>query len=363
VIGLVAAAVLPVVVIDGGSVKAPSSLGKKPSQALSAWASAHGESPTAVVPDAPLLASPVSDPKARATRVADVETALRRARTLLDDGDPTKAATARGFAAEAYAEARAHPEDPECPSWLAEALRALARAEALGGDATSAAGLLHRARLLDGGRVLGLSESPNLVVLPKGTPHALRVSVAGKRKLETRVYVDGALTTGPVSIEAGEHHLRVVVAREGELDGALLDARLFSMGEADAALELRDPIEVVPCSAADVEDALALVAKDQTATFSVLCPRWARVVPRDDGSIAVQRCGPTLCTAATIWVAPEVAQKPIAPPPTTSLLRSPWTWVAVGVGVVGAASLTAWRLGAFDRKEAPAPTWRWEPTR
>jgi len=361
VIGLVAAALLPVVVLDGGTARPPSALTKKPALALAAWAATHQESPVALPPDAPPPTGWVLDATARATRVGHVEGALRRARTLLDDGDPTKAMAARGFATEAYAEARAHPEDPECPTWLAEALRALARAEALGGDATGAAGLLHRARLLDGGRLLGLSESPALVALPTGPVRTLRVTVAGKSK--TRVYVDGALATGPVSVETGEHHLRVVIAREGELDGPLLDARLFSVGDTDATIELHDPVEVVPCSGADLADALGALAKDPKAVFVARCPGWARVVPREDGSIAVQRCGPTGCAKPTVWLAPEVSPKPIPLPPSTSVLRSPWTWVAIGAGVVVAGSLTAWKLGAFDRKEAPAPTWRWEPTR
>ena len=87
-------------------------------------------------------------------------------------------------------------------------------------------------------------------------------------------------------------------------------------------------------------------------------------MPRSDGGLAVQRCGSTECAKAVVWVAPEVGAKPPPlPPPSTPWLRSPWTWAAIGVGVAAAAGLTAWGLGAFDRKETPPPTWRWEPTR
>ena len=363
-IGGLLATSLPVVVVEAPSsnILDRATLDKPHRRALAAFVEAAGEQLVDPVPD--LVSSPFAstDPQERGARSRRIEGALKRARTLLDDGDATKAAEARGAASLAYAEARAHPEDPECPLWLAESLRALARAELLaGGEATGAAALFRRASLLDGGRVLGLSESAPTKSIPPQVKHTLRLSLAFATT-PTVVSVDGQRFVGASDLEPGEHHLRIVEVGAGGLDGAVLEARFFDMGDADTTLVVRVGSPAVACSMRDLAPSLSALAKDDGAAFDVACTRWGRIVARTDGTVGVQLCGKTRCTKGTVWAGSEAIVGP-TPAPAPSPLRSPWTWVAVGIGVATAAGLTAWGLGAFDKQPTSAPTWRWEPAR
>lgn len=291
----------------------------------------------------------VPDPE-RASRILRIEETLRAAREPLDLGDREQVGELRAKVALAYADARAHPEAPEAPFLVAEALRTLARVEELAGDAPSARALRVRADVLDGGRRIGLSEGgPSEPTVES----AVSVSIAlVEAEDATEVYVDGERRDvgKALSLAPGEHHLRIAH------EGGTIVAQWLAIGDAKTQeLSFRAGPGVVACSERDLERAL------NKSSFSVACARWLRVTRAKD-AIEVSVCGATSCEPASVWsTAPLAKPKPI--PTETSFLRSKWTWIGVGAAAVVGGTITAWQLGVFDRPDPPPPTWRWEGAR
>jgi len=347
---------VPAVVVAGATVEHLSTLGAGGVSAVSAWGGATGFSPIEPKEDA---APPSKNDPKRADRLVRIETTLREARVPLDVGDRTALAWLRASVAAAYQEARAHPEDPEAPWLVAEGLRTLARVEELAGDPEGAKALRSRASLLDSGRVIGLSEGGTATT--SVTMREVEIAFLGA-PTGAIARIDGrALSTNTKlheKLAAGEHHLRVVAKGDGVLDGPTMYASWFVVTDADTqTMSIRVAPDPVACSMADLSRAGA------NESFEVSCTRWARVKKLSAVAVEVRLCGTHGCAPATTWMVPTT---PKTPPVTTeppSVWRSGWTYAAIGAAAVIAGSVTAWRLGAFDRPEAPPPTWRWEGTK
>lgn len=328
------------------SVRSLATLRNAEVRALSAWRTATGlhaiDLPEPTAPPAP-----PSDPT-RPARLLRIEQALHDARGALDLGDPKIVPETRAALALAYAEAREHADDPEAPFLVAELLRSLSRVEELAGDPDGARALRHRARLLDGGRLVGLSEGGPLEVEKLvEKPFALGLVDAPPH---VALFIDGEPREGALALAAGEHHLRIVAE-----DGHTLHARWFFAG---AGLTVSLGFAAPACTASDLGPALVALAKDAQATFSVRCGRWLRVARRTS-ALELRVCASSACGPASVWsTVPLVEDK--KPVPTTSVFKSGWTWAAIGAGAVALGTLTAWRLGAFDRNDPGPPTWRWE---
>lgn len=286
----------------------------------------------------------------RAARILRIEEALRAARGPLDVGDRDALATVQLRVSTAYSEARAHPEDAEAPFLVAEALRTLARIEDLNADVIGARALRRRADLLDGGRLIGLSEGGPLQSAT-GASVSLTVTLTDATASSV-LLVDGEVRPAgkAIALLPGEHHLRVTA------HGATLSAQFLTL-TTETELTLAGGAARTPCAAADLAAALAAVPN----SFAVVCPRWARIV-QQKSAIEIRICSSTSCGASTTWSTVPLA----APPPFVgerSVWSSRWTWVSIGAAALVGGTVTAWSLGAFDRGDRPAPTWRWDGAR
>jgi hypothetical protein len=319
-------------------------------RALSAFGHARGVRPVDPV-DAPIGLPPID--RSHSSRVEAVEEILHEVRSPLDLGERDAIDEIRARLAEAWATVRAHPEDPEAALLASEVLRALARLEALAGDDLGARTFFARADLLDGGRVLGLSEGDR-----RPSPGAPSFPVAFApiaSGLSIRVIVDGlAIDTAQATLVGGEHHVRIEEATTGRtLHGSWLPVT----GAAKFAPTLA--VSIASCSRRDL-------LRGAEAT----CARFA-VVRAVTGGIEARICAhnrePPLplarCEPATVFLDTEASRPDRAPHEERSILRSPWTWVAVGAAVIATGAGIAHGLGAFDRPERPPPTWRWEGAR
>lgn len=351
---------VPVVVVEADAPatrRTSSALSASEARVLRAFADANGLAFVDVPADAGPTALPV-DP-GRDARIARVEGVLHAAREPIELGSESALDRVRATVAAAYAEIRAHPEDPEAPLLLGEALRTLARIEARAGDDDAARALRRRADVVDGGRRIGLSEggstsqdeAPPLATVP------VRILLDGAGPA-ARVVVDGVpREPGTASLAPGEHHVRVVSG-----DASTLLARWVSFANAPAQeLALHVRVDETACSPRDLSRALASTATAATAPFAVSCARWARVVRRAEG-LELRLCDASSCGAATTLSTLDVATTK-APRPQPSVWRSGWTWAAIGAAAVATGVLTAWGLGAFDPDPKPPPTWRWEGVR
>ncbi len=338
---------LPTVVVEPSTANAArpvSALSAPARRALAAFSDAMGIRPIDL-PESAVVVVAV-DP-ARAARLLAIEEALKNARGPLDLGDRDALAAVRLSVASAYSSARAHPEDPEAPFLVAEALRTLARIEDLAGDPIGARGLRRRAELIDGGRRIGLSEGGPL------EPATVTTVAVSLRLLDatpsTVVFVDGEArdASKPLALIPGEHHLRVTVG------AATVSAEWLTVG-ASTELTLRGGAPRTPCSSVDLTPALSADA------FTVACPRFLRVLPKS-ATLEVRICSATACGPPSIWSTVPVATPP--PVVTTSPWSSRWTWLGIGAAAVVGGTVTAWSLGAFDRPSSPPPTWRWDGAR
>lgn len=338
---------LPTVVVEAGaeSIARPLSvLDDRARRALDAFSDTTSVKPIGLPESASIVVT--VDPQ-RGARILKIEEALKNARGPLDLGDRDALTAVRLSVSEAYAEARAHPEDPEAPFLVAEALRTLARVEELAGDAIGARALRRRAELIDGGRRIGLSEG-----LPLEPATAATVAITFKlldAGTTTVLFVDGEARdpSKPLSIVPGEHHVRVTAG------SATVNAQFMTLATA-TEVTLRGGAPRTPCSASDLAPALA------SDSFAVLCPRWLRVLHKTT-TIEVRICGAASCGAPSTWsTAPITTTPPVA---ETSVWSSRWTWLGIGAAAVVGGSITAWRLGAFDRPDPPPPTWRWDGAR
>ncbi len=333
-----------------------------------AWETA--ESVRAVeLPEPPTPPKPHLDPE-RASRLTRIETIMRDARTELDVADVAQLGHVRAALAAAYGEARAHAEDPEAPFLVAELLRLLARAELVAGDLGGASALRARARLLDGGRLLGLSEGA--APLPPQAP-LVTVTWTADADPGTVAYLDGnehAFGPAPLvlTIEPGEHHVRIV-ARDLRDPSNVLETSVWAGWIVVAAAEPartfllpRAPIKA--CSRDDLAPALTAVAADANGHFAVGCTDWALLREKPNGALEVRRCDAHGCAPPVVWMTKPKGKSGgdgvDPPPPSTSIWRSGWTYAAIGAVAAVAGGLAAWRLGAFDRGEAPPATLRWE---
>lgn len=343
---------VPSVVIEAPA-KAPfalSTLTNAERSALAGFRAANGVQLVDVPADA--TATPIAiDPEADA-RIARVEATLHAARGPLDLGDRAAIDGLRARVSAAYADVRAHPEAPEAPFLLAEALRTLARIEDLAGDADAGRALRARASLLDGGRSIGLSEGePNEGEKPARRDVAF--TLVGEHAAAV-LFVDGAPRSDTtVPLAAGEHHVRVATD-----DGATLAAAWIAIG-ATGGVTLRVGPDATPCSRADLAPALARVAAGNDEGFAVRCEKFA-IVTRAPKHVDVRLCDRTGCERKSTWSTQPLLPPPPPPPEQHGLFHSGWTWAAIGAAAVAGGTLTAWRLGAFDRPAAPPPTWRWD---
>lgn len=334
---------LPTVVVEGAAVVASHAMRDGERRALAAFTDAMGLHP--VDPPVNAAVATAVDP-AREARLLFIEDTLKKARGPLDLGDRDAVSALRTSVAAAYAEARAHPEDPEAPFLVGEALRTLARIEDLAGEPSGARALRRRAELLDGGRMIGLSEGGPLSPSPAAT---ITVTFRWTDGAAT-AFIDGAQrdVSKPVTLHPGEHHIRTASGT------TTLHAAWVTIVEA-GELPLRGSPPRVPCSLDDLSPALS------ASSFEIGCARWLRVTRRS-GALEVRICGPTSCGAPSTW-----STIPLAPPPpwreTSSAWSSRWTWVGIGAAALISGTITAWSLGAFDRREPPPPTWRWEGAR
>ena len=286
----------------------------------------------------------------RARRILRIEEALRSARGPLDVGDRDALAGVQIRVSLAYAEARAHPEDPEAPFLVAEALRTLARIEDLTANSSGARALRRRADLLDGGRLIGLSEGGPLAA---ATGPTIAVTIVLTDETSTSaVVVDGEPreSNKPITLLPGEHHVRVTA------HGATLSGEFITV-TSPIELRYRGGAPKAPCTAVDLSAALAAYPEG----FNVACPRWLRIV-QQKAAIEVRVCSRTSCGGPATWSTAPLA----TPPPVVaggSVWSSRWTWVGIGAAAVVGGTVTAWSLGAFDRGEQPAPVWRWTGAR
>jgi hypothetical protein len=341
---------LPTVVVQAPAETAPKSLSSLSEAARRALAAhAHATGLHAVdLREQEKTTGIALDPD-RAARIARIEDTLRAARGPLDLGDRDALPALRIRVAAAYSEARAHPEDPEAPFLLGEALRTLARIEDVAGDPSGARGLRLRADLIDGGRRIGLSEGGPFDATG-GATIDLTLKLIDARA-STIVWIDGEERDAkkPVSLIPGEHHVRVTA------QGVTIVAQWITL-TASGELPLRGDVATTPCSAQDLASALA-----SPAGFQVGCARWMRVVERKE-SLEIRVCSATSCGPVSTWSTVPLIHPP-ATTPSKSVWSSKWTWIGVGAAAVVGGTITAWRLGAFDRGEAPPPVWRWEGAR
>lgn len=340
---------LPTVVVEAHAETAPRSLSALALAARRALA-AHAQATGLLAVDVP---PPTADPVVaidpdRAARIARIEEALRAARAPLDLGDKDAMPALRVRVASAYGEARAHAEDPEAPFLVAETLRTLARIEEVAGDPSGARALRARADLFDGGRKIGLSEGGPLDAIA-AAPIAITVRLIDGGAA-TVVWLDGEERDPkkPLALIPGEHHVRVAV------HGATIHAQWITLA-ADGELALPGGAAKKACSADDLAPALA--APD---AYHVACARFMRVVQRKD-AIDVRVCSATACGPSSTWSTVPIVATPVTP--STSIWSSRWTWIGIGAAAVVGGTITAWRLGAFDRAESPPPVWRWEGAR
>ena len=305
-----------------------------------------------------------NDP-AHDSRVANIESTLHAARATLDLGESSSLDEVRARIAVAYDAARAHPQDAEAAWLLAEALRLSARAEALAGDHAGAAALRARARLLDRGRLLGLSEGIEAVpseptnevtLVMDGAPDHAVVRIDGESYDATRSFT--------ARLSVGEHHVRVTLADPDGLDRGVLLASWLTVAAGDATIHVRVADERVACSARDLAAALEALASH--GGFEVRCPHWA--IARRVGAVTldVRACDARSCAPSESWLT-LTGVTPLRPRgdegPASSAWRSGWTYAAIGAATLAVGGLAAWRLGALDRPQAPPPTWRWEGIR
>ena len=356
---------LPTVVIEADAPRTPQGLSVLGPAlgALRSWEQ-HAQVHAVALPVDP-APRPLSLDPAHSARVASIEGALHAARATLDLGEPSTVDSVRARLAAAYDDARAHPQDAEAPWLVAEALRLSARAEALAGDPIAAAVLRARARLLDGGRALGLSEGIDAVpgaqaidatVTLDGAPPGTLARIDGEPHDATKPFV--------ARLAPGEHHLRVTLTDPDGLDRGVLLARWVTVVDADSAIRARVADGPVACSARDLGPALEAAARN--ATFEVRCPRWAIARRVGPATLDVRTCDARSCAASETWLGLASGKPPAARTDGGAVhgpWRSGWTYVAIGAATLAVGGLAAWRLGAFDRPQSPPPTWRWEGIR
>jgi hypothetical protein len=318
--------------------------------------------------DAAIAPPPVTfafDAVEHATRVASIEASLHAARASLDLADPKSVESLRAKIAETYAKVRAHPEDAEAPWLLAETLRTLARIELLAGDAEAASELRARARVIDGGRLLGLSEGTEGAAAAADARVTIALTLVGAPK-GSIAHVDGASApadaTVTLKIAPGEHNLRVVLGGEDGMDGGTIDARWLAVGDAaQQTIAFRVAPPPPACTRDDLAPAIDALAAGSGA-FAVECGRWIVVRKTGARAVEVRVCDAYACGAPSTWMAPPI-ETPKGHPADggeTSVWSSPWTYVALGAGAAAIGGIVAWRLGAFDRPSAPPPTWQWQ---
>jgi hypothetical protein len=205
--------------------------------------------------------------------------------------------------------------------------------------------LERRAILLEGPRAPSFGDGAG----PTSTESPQSDSVALEGPLPTDdVEIDGAVSSSPPLLVAGEHHVRVL--RRGRLAWAGWVA-----AEADPVVLSLPP--VVPCSDTDF-DRVTIADGRVNVRGPVLCPRWA--VARDTGptSVEVARCERSSCGTLLPWsrnwgrefegpMQPKWEDRP-------SYAWLPWT--ALGVAVTTAAGIVLYRSGVFDREGAPRDT-------
>jgi len=352
---------VPVVVIEAGHVVPVATMRAR--SALSSWERTVGMRAVAPAEEKRPALDTVKaeeldrDGRTRRDRVMQIERVLHLARGKLDLGDAAVVGDVRAMLAEVYALERANVADPEAPTLVAEVLRAQARCELLAGDTAAATALRTRADLLDGGRLIGISEgaAPIATASPRVRVE-LVAPAAGEGELHVVIDGDDRVVAGssrlPWELVPGEHHVRATIrSAEGE---SLLDARWFDVAASGAEIHLRSARIAAenPCSREKLERA-ALASAAAPG-----CALWARVAPMRSDVVEVSLCSAAGCAEPTRWAAPSLM--PVAPAVKPSSSVGSWTWIALAGAAVVGGSVAAWRLGAFDRPAAPPPTWHWE---
>ncbi|HVU04732.1 MAG TPA: hypothetical protein VHE30_23430 [Polyangiaceae bacterium] len=316
---------------------------------LSGWAESRIATLEEPAPEARL------EPAAAGDEIAtEVESLLENARTA-SYADPRAAETALSSAELLL---KGNPALPQAAWLMAETCRAhaaLVKKE----DPELAAILDRRAEILEGTRATAFGEE-GLVPRSAGPAPSVRAGNTGADSAPSPpvplrgplagddVEIDGASSTEPRMLAAGEHHVRVL--RRGRLAWA---------GWVSAESE---PVEialppVVPCSETDF-DGVRFVGSRVEIPHRILCPNWA--VARDAGEtrIEIARCERSSCGTLLPWSrawGKELEgpmQPPGEPPPSHAWI----SWTVVSVVAATAAGILLVRSGAFDREGAPRDT-------
>jgi len=274
--------------------------------------------------------------------VAEIERLLERART---DGAALAEDEARSALSEVERLLRAHPELPQA-AWLMAERHHLAATLAERTRASSSAELRQRARALEPVRAATFGQDP---ASAPALTRAFRIDVRGPRAAD-RVEWDGAETSFPAVVRAGEHQLRVL------RDGELIWAGWVSVTPEHPVLEL-DAVRVLPCSSTDI-GATRNGALGPEAPRDVLCPAWA-VLRIQNGRPEIAMCRRSNCGR---WYAAAPLVKAAAPKRKPAESEFPrWAGYAIaGAGTVLLTSITLWQLGVFDRERAGEPRWVYE---
>jgi hypothetical protein len=261
-------------------------------RSLSEWANTHS-----VALSAPTEDPPRGEPSKGSAPIADeVETSLERARDALAARD---AGAADDLLATAEAALRGHAELPQA-AWLmaeVERCRAVRWDRLAPRDEAARDRALARASALDGGRAVGVLESPvSPSVLARRATLRLHCDPPPRAELwldGRRLGLDASAAGLAIETVPGLH--AIVVAR----DGIALWSRWVEVPEGGVALTPELPLPA-GCSTEDV--AQARIVDGHVDARNVLCPRWAAAEPgTGPGDVRLALCESNHCGPLVGW--------------------------------------------------------------
>jgi hypothetical protein len=287
--------------------------------------------------------APVAPATARKTPYAladgeDIERLLVECRELLLNNDFVRA-LAKLEAAQTLSDA--HAELPHAAFLESELARAFAETHEALGNHEQAASALERARTLDGGRAMALSEHlATVTVAENSAPKTaeLRISIHGSNAQaanETEIWLDGARlrqsNDQPLAtrLPVGKHHLRV--RHEGNVI-----ATQWLVLDKDTTREIQLPAPV-PCSVREFEG-----LTQPSRGFAIACRNWFSVRKVANRTL-VRFCHQEQCDGG-VWVDGAEAD---------ASKGRPWIpWALVGALGASAVALTVLNLQTTSRSDA-----------
>lgn len=310
-----------------------------------------------------VLAAPVDtgahdEPAEQKDASETCERLLREAReAIAADGDDE----ARALLARAEQVLRDHPELPESPWLMAEALRLGARAAVRrprwDGEALA---LVRRADALEGHRAAAYGDVASAApTAPAGDPALVDIHLDVHGRGSFLAYWDANPVEADVHAVPGEHHLRVV----GATDGDSLWSGWVSVF-VSTRLELwakRAPA----CSSADFDGVhFASDGPDIVVPRGVGCGTWvlARENERPKSGLVVAMCTRDQCGPSLTLLDREAATGPAKTPVPDSTPGFPaWAkWTLAGAAAALSAGAILWATGAFRSDSGGAPTTHYE---